>query len=438
MTFVVFTSRFLSRAVLPTGAVRLQAVAGVVGRRCCWGILACLLIFVSPAFGVTPATLIGPDLNAQAVEVASLNDGTLNYFDIQRTLRSSAIDGFVQLRSIGGEDLAGPGPVRGVTAGVWLTDGQRFAGDWVGPTPDGSGLIWRHPTIGTVTIPLDEVAQVNWVGGDGLVVRRAARTMDTVTLTNGDRLSGFVSSLNDEGVVLVLNTGGAGGDGGGSMTIPFGRIASMVLSNPYRSRVEPYHRVTLVDGTRVWADELRISGDRVYCRVILPGGLAVGFESPVMELARIDFWAGGLRLIDLTELPMRTVDEASVFGLTVPVRVAGRSVRMHAPGSVVYELPEGAVRFAGVAELDFQDAPAHITDWSDFQVVVSVQEVQDQRFPVSGSQPVTRINTPISGPELTIRLDPGVNGPILDRLLLRDAVILVRLPGAEPSGDSGR
>ncbi len=202
--------------------------------------------------------------------------------------------------------------------------------------------------------------------------------------------------------------------------------------------VEPYHRLTLTDGTRVWADRLQISGGFVSCRVIPPGGVVVDIQAPVAELARIDFWAGGLRLIDLTELPMRTVDEAGVFGLPIPVRVSGRSIRMHAPGSVVFKLPQGAERFAAVAELDTDNAPVHIADWSDFQVVVSAENTPTERFDVTGSAPLIRINLPVAGSGLTIRLDPGVNGPILDRLLLRDAVILVRTPGSGPSDDPDR
>ena len=395
-------------------------------------VTVCLLVLVAPVGAVTPATLIGPDLNAQTVEVASLNDGTLHYFDEQRTLRSSAIDRFVQLRSIGGEDVAG----EVLVPGIWLTDGQRFTGEWIGPTPDGLGLRWRHPLIGAVTISLDDVARVNWALGDSLPAPSGVLTTDTVTLVNGDTLSGFVSSLTDQGVALVAD--GAGKPGGDVVTIPYGRIASMALANLVRLGDEHYHRVTLTDGTRVWVDRLQITGDRVYCRVIPPGEPAVEIDASIETLARIDFWAGGLQLIDLTELPMRTVHEASVFGLVVPVRVTGRTIRMHAPGAVVFDLPDGAVRLAGVAELDYQDAPADIVDWADFQVVVSSGDTQADRFSVSGAEPVARINTLISGLKLTIRLDPRVNGPILDRLLLRDAVILVSRPGPEPSGDPGR
>ena len=388
----------------------------------------CLLVWASPLAAVTPATLIGPDLDPRPVSITSLDDGTLNYFDEQRTLRNTAVNQFVQLRSVGGEDTLSPMS----PPGVWLTDGQRFTGDWVGPTPDGAALRWRHPLIGTVVIPLEEVARVAWIAGDGPPAPLDAPTQDTLTLTNGDTLLGFVSSLTEHGVALLPEVGGA------PVTIPFGRIASMSLANPAGLLNEPYHRVTLSDGTRVWADDLRITDDRMYCRVIPPGSPAMQIELPVAELARIDFWAGGLRLIDLAELPRRTLEEARVFGLPVPVRVTGRSIRMHAPGSVAFELPAGSERFAGVAELDTRDAPPGIAVWADFQVVVSSKNPQDQRFRVTGHKRIVRINIPVAGPGLTIRLDPGMNGPILDRLLLRDAVILVRLPGAEPSGDPGR
>jgi len=79
----------------------------------------CLLVWASPLAAVTPATLIGPDLDPRPVSITSLDDGTLNYFDEQRTLRNTAVNQFVQLRSVGGEDTLSPMS----PPGVWLTDG---------------------------------------------------------------------------------------------------------------------------------------------------------------------------------------------------------------------------------------------------------------------------------------------------------------------------
>lgn len=381
-----------------------------------------------PAGAVTPARLIGPDLQVRPIEITTLDNNTLSYFDDQRILQATDINQLVQLREINGEMLADTSHM----PGVWLTNGQYFAGNWVGPNADGSGLVWQHPRIGNVTVSLEDITRVNWIADTAQSDPRDTPTADTLTLVNGDTLSGFISSLTEKGIAIVPDTGDA------SVTIPYGRIASMSLSNGRTQVIEPNHQLTLTDGTRVQADRLQISGGLVSCRVFSPGDSPKELQMPVEALSRIDFWAGGLRLIDLTELPMRTTKKAYVFGLPVPLRVSGQSIRMHAPGEVSMELPDGSQRFAATAELDTQDAPAVMADWSDFEVVVSTGGNEPERFRVTGLNPVVRINMPASAPGLKLRLDPGVNGPILDRLRLRDAVILVRTPGSGPTDDNGR
>jgi hypothetical protein len=64
--------------------------------------------------------------------------------------------------------------------------------------------------------------------------------------------------------------------------------------------------------------------------------------------------------------------------------------------------------------------------WSDFVVRVTAGDAaQDCR--ITREQPSGRINLPFGGTatRLTIELDAGVNGPVMDRLRLRDAVVLI-------------
>lgn len=380
-----------------------------------------------PAHAVTPARLIGPDLVAKPVTIAGLNDETLTYFDEHRVLRSAGVDGFVQLRSIGGtRDTAAPYPC------VTLTDGQRFTGDWVGPTPDGSGLRWRHDLIGEIVIPLDELANVIWRAGDVLPAPVETPATDTLTFINGDTLSGFVSMLNGQGVEMVPDAGGA------AVTIPYDRIASLSFSNPSRRIAEPYHRVTLADGTRIWADEMRLSSDTASWIATPPGASPLRVETPMAELARIDFRTGGMSLVDLTDLSLTVGPDAGVFGLSIPARIEGRSIRAHAPATLTFDLPDGAARFAALAELDTVDAPDRIADWADFQVVLLTDSTEVGRWHIDGTQPRAPMNSAVAGQVLTIRLEPGVNGPILDRLRVSDAVVLVRVEPAEPTGATGR
>jgi hypothetical protein len=376
---------------------------------------------------VTPARLIGPDLVSQPVTIAGLNDETLTYFDEKRILRSAAVDAFVQLRAIGGaQDTAAPYPC------VVLTDGQRFTGDWVGPSPDGNAMRWRHDLIGEIVIPLDELANVIWRGGDDLPAPAETPATDTLTFINGDTISGFVSMLNDWGVVMVPDAGGA------AVTIPYARIASLSLANPQRRVAELYHLVTLADGTRVWADEMRLSSDTASWLATPPGASPVRVETPVAELARIDFRTGGMSLIDLTDLSLTVGPDTGVFGLSIPARVEGRAIRAHAPATLTFDLPEGAARFAALAELDTADAPDTIGKWADFQIVLLTDSAEVGRWHIDGTEPRALINAPVTGRELTICLEPGVNGPILDRLRMSDAVVLVQLEPAEPTGAAGR
>jgi len=389
-------------------------------------VLACLAV-ASDVQAVTPARLIGPDLVSQPVTIAGLNDETLTYFDEHRILRSAAVDGFVQLRSIGGaQDTATPYPC------VVLTDGQRFTGDWVGPTPDGNAMRWRHDLIGEIVIPLDELANMIWRGGEALPAPSDTPATDTLTFINGDTLSGFVSMLNEKGVEMVPDAGGA------PVTIPYDRVASLSFANPLRRVAEPYHRVTLADGTRVWADEVRLSNETASWLVTPPGASPVRVETPIAEVARIDFRTGGMSLIDLTDLSLAVGPDTGVFGLAIPPRVEGRAIRAHAPATLTFELPEGAARFAALAELDTVDAPDTISEWADFQFVLLSESTEVGRWHLDGAEPRVLINTPVTGRELTIRLEAGVNGPILDRLRMSDAVILVRIEAADPSAVTGR
>jgi hypothetical protein len=391
--------------------------------------LVCSLLPARAVLAATPAELVGPDLEVQPISLTSLRGGVLHYFDANRNLKSSEVRRWVQLRVIGGEGSISEIPLQM----LWLTDGQRFSGRWMGPTPDGEKVRWQHPLLGLVVVPLEDVAKVHWSikGADQIDAPIAMPASDTVVMTNGDALKGFISTLAPQGVALVpLESGRA-------VTIPYGRIRSMTLASPARQVPEPYQMVTLTDGTRAWADQIVLSDTRASWRFIPPGSSAGEVDIPIGDLSQIDFQAGGFRLIELVRLPMRTVKQTDVFGLTLPVRVDGRSIYLHAPAQITFDLPAGASGFAASAELDTTEPVPGMDDWPDFHLVVLSEGTEVGRVHLSGSHPTARIRSPVSGPTLTIRLDAGINGPILDRLRLRDAVVLIRPQISVPSEDPG-
>ncbi len=390
--------------------------------------MAAAWLIVAQALGVTQVQLTGPDLIAREVRVTSLQDQTLSYFDEQRNLQQAQLDRLVRLR-VSGEQAA-PSAITGPC--IYLADGQRFPGEWIGATSDGASLRWRHDLIGVLTIALDDVQTITWQGDGGSAAKSAGRETDTIVLSNGDTMTGFVSALSDQGVMLIPD------NAADPVTIPFDRITALTLANPSRDDTGAQHRVTLTDGTCVLAEDVSIANDQVGWLSVPPGGSPMQVRLPITDLRRIDFGTGGLRLVDISSLPIQTDPGRGVFGMPVPVRIEDGMIRAHAPTEIRIELPEGAVRFAASAELDTDDLPANSQNWADFHVVVISGDAEAGRGHVTADRPVTEINVPVSGPSLVIRLEPGVNGPILDRLLLKRAVVLLRKPPTGQTSALGR
>jgi len=379
-------------------------------------LIAGLLHGVSSADAATQARLVDEELNTSPVRITALQDGTLSYFDQDRNLQHRSIDHIVQLTH-----LAGASAVATESGGapyLEMIDGQRFSGQWIGPTPDGASLRWRHDLLGDLVVALDQITTVTRIPTAASPGRPTTPAGDTLVLSNGDTLSGYVVALLDEGVSLIPN-GQAD-----PVTIPYARIASLNLSNPSLTGTLTEHRLTLSDGTRLLASDIGIDGEGVSCYVTPPGLGGVSMTIPAEDLLKIEFTANGFQLVEVSTLPMEEVPGDGVFGLRVPTMVHNQVIQLHAPAEIRIVLPEAAVRFACEAELDTTDAPSRIHEWADMHLVITHGQAETVTGHINGDQPRVRLNSPITGRVMNIRLDPGVNGPILDRLRLRDAVIL--------------
>lgn len=388
------------------------------------------LLLPLPLLATTPAELVDEQLQREQVTITSLENGTLSYFDSDRRLQQEGVQAFVQLEAIGGRSASlSPGE-----AVVELTDGQRFVGEWLGGAAGGEALRWRHPAVGTLTLPLDRLRAVRLRMPDGWAVEPVAEgptpAQDVVTLVNGDALRGFVLELAEDAVMLQPE------DGGEAWELPRERVAMLRLANPDAVPAAGRQLMVLSDGSRALVSSLTI------------GRQQVDFASPLREgdelarmsldhLAGVAFTAHGRRLVPLSDLPISVVGGGEVFGLATPPRVFGGDLYLQAPVTVQIELPAFAERFAATAELPLDDdAPAHLPEWADFELIIQ-QADQPQRYRLHGSQREVSINLPLDDTTLRLELDPGVNGPILDRLRLRDAVLLIREPVDASSSSDG-
>lgn len=375
---------------------------------------------------LTPATLITPELENREINLTGLNNGELQFFDQDRRLVRAPAADFVRLDFGNEQDPAAwVGSGTEALGMVYLVDGQRIAGRWVGS--DGGGtegggdvVVWEHDALGRFYLRLDEILRMELSRPDANPAPPPAGAdpalSDAVDLVNGDRLTGFVLSVGDDGLALQID----GSDT--ELVLPRPQIVAITLANTPLQDPAAGNQILVTDASRLRCSTLSIQSDALTMVPVL-ARQPEPVELPLFEVQHIDFAATGRRLARLTDQPMRTVSGGAAFGLDWPPLIEGGDLRLHAPTIVEFTLPTGARRFAGTAELDLpSDLDEANARWADLLFWVG-----DQRVHLHAGAPSVTINLPLGTDEsrLTIRVDPARYGPILDRLRLRDAVILI-------------
>ena len=388
------------------------------------------IIWTPSAAAVQSATAVGLDLRRQSIRIHRLADGTLRYFDASRQLRVEPIDQFVQLLIDRPDTDPPPQTEQTPTASVLLIDGQRLVGTWVGAADNGESLQLRHAALGRIRIQLDRVKRFDPPGraADYLSGRHRGAELvtpgpgaaDQVALINGDVLEGFVAAIHTSAVSVNL----AGGDE--PIDVPLERVQSIRIANESQTDGPALDRVSLRDGSIVHASDLRIESDEqlTFSRVTVGKSDHGDVTLDLSSVARIDLGRSGLRLVDLHRLPRQVVAGGEVFGVPMPPRVKDGTLWMHAPVKVRFDLPAGAVRFAARAVLDAQGSD-DASSWSDLIVKVAVGGNAHPPIHLHAAEPGADLSVATEGGILTIELDPALYGPVMDRILLRQAVVLV-------------
>lgn len=405
-------------------------------------LVAALITFftAASATALTPATLLNPRLEAQAINLAGLSGGTLSYFDEDRRLTQASVAGYVRL-TLSDQRAAAP-LAEGV---IDLVDGQRLIGRWAGATRDGEAVVWTHPTLGRFTLGLDDVHRVvirsdsTALGLHGSFDAGTAEG-DTVWLRNGDRFVGFVVAVADDAVTILPD----GGDD--EVTLAMENIAAVILANPLTPPGEVVvagDLVALTDGSRVRGGGVAIRGESLRFTPSLTDAMQP-VELELAQVRRIDFAGAGLRLVELGEQPMQTVAGGSAFGLELLPRVDDAGIHLHAPVTVEFDLPAGVRRFAATATLDLPAGlPEERAAWADLELSAGPGETGGEALPgaplrLRVEEPQGLLNLALDGARrLRIVVDPAANGPVLDRLLLSNAVLLIQVTDPPPaSGDA--
>lgn len=355
--------------------------------------------------------LIRNDLSRLNVRIGSLDNQKLHYMDPGRGWRAVALDQCVALIR---PDARPHQPANGF---VKLADGQVLPGAALSNAdPDSDALVWNHPWIGRMVLPLDSISSVVFSTGASPPTARAS---DVVLLANGDQLAGFVVELGDPVVIEVESP-----DGPSMITLPVERVAALTLVTPEKS--SDRRRVWFEDGTIVDVQRLLI-GDDGYMRLwpAPAGSNALQAERPLRTVAGVFFRSDAMT-------PLATLEPASVRGpesrytIPAPQQLQADAVghlspiEFRGPLEVRYMLPAGARRFAAVAVL-----PESSRLWGDFELIIECDGRELFREHLTPGRPSASINVPITGRDFVIRMNPAAHGPIQDRLVLQQAMFLI-------------
>lgn len=324
------------------------------------------------------------------------------------------------------EEPPRPRPVRQAgddTAWVYLTDGQALPGR---PTHSaGEDVEWDSRLFSRIRLRLDEVAM--------LVLRTPAAPSpaspdgpaDTVSLVNGDAISGYVESIDS---TLVVEHDGR------KSQVPLDRVAWIRLANPPR---EPAGIVLWTwHGSVVSLTSIDLPPEgaaRLVGTLATPAGPAHA-TIPSADIRAVLFDAARLR-------PLASLSVASMSGgpgrrWTPPLRVgdAGAApmgapdIEIPGPATAEWTLPPGAARFAAVAEL-----PLECRVWGDCEIALTLvagtterQLVRERLWSDRASLNINaQLDESAGGGRLRIEVLPGRAGPIQDSVRLRRPLVLI-------------
>lgn len=409
------------------------------------------------------ALIIDEELISRRGTVLTMDGAHLVFRDEQGRERRAPVNGLAaivaqreverptsSLLTIGGaKSKAGPsnlGPRRG---GLVLTDGQRFPGN-LAPTPgDADALTWQHPVFGLMPFPLDSIARyaapptnevVPAVAGEpsadaGAVAAEDGapdRAEDELVLVNGDRLRGFIAGMGQPVQIEV---------GGEVVSIVRERIASASLSNPPSRATDSM--VWLSDGTVAAVKRAVSSGSSAAGPLValtLPGGQSGSYllgDVRGVAFDRGNLWAiSSLTMLGQRPTGGRPSAEPVIFvrpdeagpradaDVLASVPLDAYDAVFPGPMEVTWELPEGSRRAAGRLELD-----ASAGAWADCEISIRVDDEELWRSRLARrdttAAPAAVFNIRAAGQRLTLVIEPGRYGPIMDRVVLRDGLVLV-------------
>lgn len=306
-----------------------------------------------------------------------------------------------------------------------LDDGQRVAG---GFELVNRSLQWRSRELGMVAVNLE---RLSWIGPTAIAAE-ASPERDRVLLINGDRVDGFVNSLQAERGVEVEVPNTTGDPKKTSMWFDLARVASIRLAA--RTTPPTGWRFWLVDGTVVDADHWKK----------LESNLAIqGCHLEGVDPSTVISWDQVLAVqplntpvVAMSSIVWSTADETPQQRLT-PARVRlsrslgplnMRDVDLLGPGTFTATIPEGT----WLLNLQLESTPtlAHYTDCT-IRVLDGEKEIMTEHW--TSLTPPRHLQIPLHGRTLTVVISNSAQGAFGAAIQLKDGLLISMTEAAIPA-----
>jgi hypothetical protein len=376
---------------------------------------------------------------------ASLGSDVLASWFVSRHVDATLGPGATARRPVGDEpglddarfEIARVASTQGV---LELTDGQRLIGTLYTPTdqsdtPSGEDVLRWVPggaaawlaegdeQIEPVEVQLERVRRVLLpiARNRGRVVAPGAED-DVLTYANGDRVTGFIVSLDPE--ITIESEGN-------TITVDRDVIGSVTLANPDEPLDAP--TVWLADGSAVSINGARFEQSATGPIVLdtehfgplrVPGFTTMVYASepgrivPLARLAPEQSGSGSDRYFIEPIERSRHPDDALPIDLP-PLGVL--DVTMPGPMRLAYDVPEGATGLIATVEL-----PKPSNPWANCDLIVEADGVEVQRITLTPGASAAPLRVELSGAaRLELRLDEREHGPIGDRVILRRPMFIL-------------
>lgn len=379
-----------------------------------------------------PALLIDDGLNARRVRLVSLDEKNVEFIDELQRRRKLARSGVLAfIIEPDADEPPRPRTLRPVMPQAWSSKpinttgmlvtvgGQQFPGAPAALATQGENFAWDIPNLGRLELPLERMRFARTESSNE-PAPVAAPASDTIVLTNGDRLSGFLVSAGQR-----VRFEPAGAD---PVEFEPQRVAALILSNPASAPRGP--RVWLEGG--VIADVRTISIDPEGRMLLsLEAGPTGSFEWSKLTALSLD----AARLVPLSSLAVATEEPTGGRRWTPPMRLVtvapepgalpaqpldAADIELPAPMRVRWTLPAGVSRFSAALALAPGSAP-----WGDCEVVIKADTREVFRRRVVAGNDRVNVNVEIPGRSLTIEVEPGRYGPIKDRVIISRPLLMI-------------